>query len=411
MERINSLIDFLVYYIPYYKGYKSCSSLEELPIVNKQVIRNNYESFLSMKIDEEDRKKILQILKGDFTKKSNSVSEVYKYKNFIFEETTGTSGVPFRVVKSEEDRFRIGAEVWRRRRKIDPDASPKSLYRLNHTGIHSEQLNTYNYDVDNILKIYKDIEEKKIRWLHVSPNPLKIHANILLKYAGYQFDNLKYIECTGNFFSEEQKKLYENVFNATVINQYGSMETWPMAYTCVNNSMHILDNIILELVDDNNKPITNYGEVGNILVTCLDLRTMPFVRYRIGDYGKLVENKCSCGVNSSIIELIPGRDVNIIKGFNEKKFGNIIFSKIVQGTSRRMGIWDQIEFIQVQQMSEVEFNVLINWFDSVNDFINLMEQITEIELGKKVILTPLFLDDEELMKKREEKPNVFLCKF
>lgn len=411
MSSIDSFIDYLVHNIPYYEQYGGSTSLEELPIVNKQVIRNNYDAFISMEIPKEDREKILQVLKGNFTKKNNSVNEVYEYKNFIFEETTGTSGVPFRVVKSEEDRFRIGAEVWRRRRKIDPSASPKSLYRLNHTSIHSNQLNTYNYDVGNILKIYNEIEERKIRWLHVSPNPLKMHVNILQEYGDYQFGNLKYIECVGNFFSEEQKKLYEDVFGATVINQYGSMETWPIAYTCINNSMHILDNIVLDLVDDNNEPITNYDEVGNILITCLDLRTMPFVRYRIGDYGKLVENKCSCGVKSPLIELIPGREVNIIKGFNEKKFGNTIFSKIVQGTARRIWVWDQIEFIQVQQMSELEFDVLINYFDNVNEFIDLMAQITEIELGKEVVLTPVFLDKEQLVKKREEKPNVFLCKY
>ena len=35
----------------------------------------------------------------------------------------------------------------------------------------------------------------------------------------------------------------------------------------------------------------------------------------------------------------------------------------------------------------------------------------EIELGKKVVLKPIYLDEEQLVKKREEKPNVFLCKY
>lgn len=411
MNKLDSFIKFLVHNVPYYMNYSENDQLVNLPIVNKQVIRNNYEAFISLNMPKEDREKILQILKGDFNKKNGSVNEVYEYKNFIFEETTGTSGVPFRVVKSEEDRFRIGAEVWRRRRKIDLAASPKTLYRLNHTGIKSNQLNTYNYEVDNVLKIYRQIEEKEIRWLHVSPNPLKVHANVLKEYGDFQFENLKYIECTGNFFSDEQKKLYEEVFGATVINQYGSMETWPMAYTCVNNSMHVLDNVIIELVDDNNKPITNYDEIGNILITCLDLKTMPFVRYRIGDYGRLIENSCSCGVKAPIIELIPGREVNLIKGFNEKVFGNIVFSKIIQGTARRVGVWDQIEYIQVQQKAEMEFDVYINWFENVDEFVSLMTKITEEELGKKVKLKAVFLDKEELIKKREEKPNVFLCKY
>ncbi len=411
MNNLAKFIAYLVHNVPYYMKYDENITLEDLPIVTKQIIKNDYESFITKKMPDEDREKVLHILSGDFNKKNNSVNEVFEYKNFIFEETTGTSGVPFRVVKSEEDRFRVGTAVWRRRRRIDSKASPKFLYKLNHTSIHADQLDPYNYDVNNILNIYELIDKEKIRWLHVSPNPLKRHVSILKEHGNYLFENLKYIECTGNFFGEEQKKLYEDVFGATVINQYGSMETWPMAYTCNNNHMHILDNIILELVDDNNELITDYNKAGNILITCLDLRTMPFVRYRIGDFGKLIKNDCSCGVASSIIELIPGREVNIIKGLNEKRFGNIIFSKIVQGTARRTGVWDKIDYIQVQQTSEIEFNVLINQFDESDEFIKEMELVSGAELGKTVKLSPKYLSEEELRRKREEKPNVFLCKY
>lgn len=411
MKQLEKFIHYLVNNIPYYMRYDAQIELEDLPIITKQIIRNNYDFFIATDISVEDREKILQILKGDFHKSNNSVNEVFQYKQYIFEETTGTSAVPFRVVKSEEERIRIGVEVWRRRRKIDPKASPKYLYRLNHTGINQTRLNPYNYEVENILNIYNTVDEENIRWLHVSPNPLQCHAFILQQYGKCHFDSLKFIECTGNFFTKEQSQLYSDIFGATVINQYGSIETWPIAYTCCNNRMHLLNNIIVELVDDNNVPITNYNEVGNIVITCLDLKTMPFVRYRIGDFGKFVKYDCSCGLTSPIIELIPGREVNIIKGCPQKIFGNVLFPKIIQGTARRLGLWDEIEFIQVHQVAECEFQVLMNFFDRGDEFIKKMEVISEKELMKKVRLLPVYLSEDEMQEKREEKPNVFLCKY
>lgn len=65
MSSIDSFIDYLVHNIPYYEQYGGSTSLEELPIVNKQVIRNNYDAFISMDIPKEDGLQILNEIKED----------------------------------------------------------------------------------------------------------------------------------------------------------------------------------------------------------------------------------------------------------------------------------------------------------------------------------------------------------
>lgn len=411
MRYIDEFFKYIRENIPFYKNMACDAALADYPVITKFVVRDKYELLLTEKMLPEDRKKILEILRGDFSKKGESINEIYEYKDYIFEETTGTSGVPFRVVKSKEDRVRIGLVVWRRRKQTDYLSSLSSMHRFNHIGIKDSNMDPYNYDIKHVLDLYQFIEEKGFRWMHISPNPLTVHAKIIQKYGKFRFEKLKFIECTGNFYSEEQRQLFRQIFGAEIINQYGSIETWPLAYSCKNNNMHLLDNIIVELLDDYNNPIKEYGVIGNIVITCLGLKTLPFIRYKIGDYGKFIEPNCSCGVDTPILELIPGREVNIIKGLSDKVFGNIFFAKIIQGTILRLNAWNLIDYIQIWQLSENKFQVNLNYNKNGKYFVEIMEKLSRIELNKNVMLTPVFIDEIEIKERKKEKPNVFLCKY
>lgn len=118
MRYIDEFFKYIRENIPFYKNMACDAALADYPVITKFVVRDNYELLLTEKMLPEDRKKILEILRGDFSKKGESINEIYEYKDYIFEETTGTSGVPFRVVKSKEDRVRIGLVVWRRRKRF-----------------------------------------------------------------------------------------------------------------------------------------------------------------------------------------------------------------------------------------------------------------------------------------------------
>ena len=326
MRDCTNILRFVSENIPYYKRMGKEAGLADYPIVNKYLIRDHYEDFLPVNLPTGDKEEILKVLKGNFNKKGKSINEVYDFGKYTFEETTGTSGIPFRVVKSKEDRVRAGLSVWKKRREIDPYVSPGNLLRFNHTGIHDVNLEPYNYDEKHIMELYDFVDKSGARWLHVSPNPLTEHVKILQRANKFRFKDLKYIECTGNFYSNEQKELFEETFHAKVINQYGSIETWPLAYSCDNGKMQVLNNRFIEILDDDGRPITESDTIGNIVITCLDLHTLPFVRYKIGDYGKWADSKCFAAGASQVIEIIPGRDFNIIKGLEKKSFGNIFFS-------------------------------------------------------------------------------------
>lgn len=411
MNNLSNFLNDINNNIPYYSNMLQNTPLGDYPIITKQIIRNNYDKFISQSLGEK-KKRVIEILEGDFIPHGESINEVYEFDNFIFEETTGTSGIPFRVVKSKEDRIHIGASVWKARRCIDKQVKINNLYRLNHIGISEKNMNPYNYEVDHIVELYRMIDENKYRWLHISPNPLLQHIKIIKENdIKIRMDSLKYIECTGNYYNDDERALIEETFQVKTVNQYGSIETWPLAYEYLDNKMHVLDNVIIEILDDQNYPVKEYNTPGNIVITCLGLKTMPFIRYKIGDYGEYINEENSNELNTNVIKLLPGRDVNILKGVDQKVFGNIFFSKIVQAVVRNMDLWDEIRYIQIWQMNEKSFTIFINEFEGANIFVKNIEEITIKELNKDVIFSCEFLNNDEIRKRQLEKPNVFLCKY
>lgn len=71
---------------------------------------------------------------------------------------------------------------------------------------------------------------------------------------------------------------------------------------CPAGHMHVMEsNVYVECVDEEGVPTQEEGE---LVVTSLHNRVMPFVRYKIGDYGKIRSTTC---VYSSAPEIVLTR--------------------------------------------------------------------------------------------------------
>jgi phenylacetate-CoA ligase len=107
----------------------------------------------------------------------------------------------------------------------------------------------------------------------------------------------------GEVLTPSTRKFIEGSFSCPVFQLYGSTEFGPIAFECPEErKLHINSNsFILELADSNGKP----SKTGEVLVTSLVNRTMPLIRYRIGDWASW--GKCSCGRTWPVLDSIKGR--------------------------------------------------------------------------------------------------------
>ena len=102
---------------------------------------------------------------------------------------------------------------------------------------------------------------------------------------------------------EHEEKILRDVFHCAVTNIYGAREVGHVAAWCPNHTWHINQEHML--VESNRDP--RDGELGEIIVTPLDIAPMPFIRYRLGDLGRPAPSRCACGRTLQVLEDFLGR--------------------------------------------------------------------------------------------------------
>ena len=130
--------------------------------------------------------------------------------------------------------------------------------------------------------------------------------------------NLKAVICTAEKMYPHHRKLFDEVFECPVVDEYGCAEHGIIAFQCKEGNMHIMaDHLIVEFLDENDQPVQP-GEPGRIVITDLDSYAMPLIRYDIGDIGRASNKKCSCGVNLPLMEVLEGRKEDFIRTVDGK---------------------------------------------------------------------------------------------
>lgn len=117
----------------------------------------------------------------------------------------------------------------------------------------------------------------------------------------------KFIGLNSELSTKDQRDLISHVFKCPVYDEYSTEETWMVASQCKQGSYHVfIDNVWVEYLDKSGNPVKP-GEEGEIYLTTVRSPAMPFIRYRIGDLGKLSAKTCSCGLPYPVIDEFNGR--------------------------------------------------------------------------------------------------------
>ena len=145
--------------IPFYKSYSN-EAIESFPIINKGQIRGNYQSFIS---DEYTAAvpSLLKIMQDGFP--DDSMMEL-KMDDITIERTSGSSGFPFYVPKTLNERVALGNILWNLRKKVLPDLEISKFKAINHTGGLAHEYSPYNFDIDNLIK-FDDVDIDSIHAL------------------------------------------------------------------------------------------------------------------------------------------------------------------------------------------------------------------------------------------------------
>lgn len=141
--------------------------------------------------------------------------------------------------------------------------------------------------------------------------------NLLATYFKTHPNNaihIPYVISSAQSLEASQRRIIEKELNSTVYDKYGSREFSGIAYECNTHLGHhiVAENYIVEILKEGRPALP--GEIGEIVITDLNNKCMPFIRYRIGDLAVAMDNNqpCSCGRGLPRIGTIEGRTQSII---------------------------------------------------------------------------------------------------
>lgn len=179
------------------------------------------------------------------------------------------------------------------------------------------RISAFDISKSACLEQYKRIKKYKPVYLYGYTTAIYGFC-LFMKEAGISLDdlNLKAVICTAEKMYPHHRKLFDEVFNCPVVDEYGSAEHGIIAFQCKQDNMHLMaDHLCVEFLDENDQPVKD-GEPGRIVITDLSSYAMPLIRYDIGDIGRASEQKCSCGIQLPLMEVMEGRKEDFIRKGN-----------------------------------------------------------------------------------------------
>jgi len=324
------------------------------------------------------------------------LSDGYTKKNTYIANTSGSSGHPFFFAKNKDAHAMTWALVQNRYgwHRINLHSKQARFYGipLETTSNRQEKikdliLNRDRFPVfdlsDEVLRSYLSKFMKfKFEYIYGYTNSLVLFARYLIRNNISLKDkcpSLRLCITTSEVLTDEDRDILSKAFGVSVVNEYGVSEVGAIIAFESRESNWLLnrETIFLEIVDSNHSLLSD-GKVGDIIVTDLNNKAMPFIRYKVGDLGII---KKGIVVDSyKILDSIQGRTNDNIRLPSGKISPGLTFYYISRSILESSGVLK--EFI----IRQVELDTFI--FDVVSDKPLNNWEVKDIEDKMSTYLEP-----------------------
>ncbi|HOM66396.1 MAG TPA: hypothetical protein PK591_11345 [Ignavibacteriales bacterium] len=281
----------------------NCSEdLLKIPILTKQLIRDNYDKLIAK--DVANRK----------TKKHS---------------TGGSTGVPLQFQTDMQTWSMSWASTFRAWSWYGFHLGEKIFTIAGHSlvsdkkGINKkdifEKYLMRNFKFSSLNMKAADMERHYKNFIKIKPVAIRGYPSTLFVFARYIEENklptvpIKLILTTGEVLLPQYRAKIQEIFHAPVFDNYGAGDGGISAHECyMHEGLHITEErCIIEITDKDGNVLPD-GELGNVITTDLYNYAFPFLRYSVGDMSYIKKDLCSCGRKSRLLGEVMGRNGKLL---------------------------------------------------------------------------------------------------
>ena len=317
-KKLKHILQIAVNKVPYYKPFKSkidfdnfsLEELKKLPIINKDIIRQNPLNFI-----REDK----------------------NINNLRWKSTSGSSGKPFQVPKSyfsDAIEVMLGYRAWSLGKftyKLrQPAIVIRSFSPKEGEPIHKRDwlrnfwfLSPYHINEAHLPIFLETFKKSRAKVLKGYPSSIYI-LTLLLKKNNIKLPQIQTIITSSETMLPKYREEIESFWKCDVLDWYGQNERTVTVQQCSFGNYHNNDDYGICEIDSDN----------NIIATSLNNDVMPLLRYHTNDKATPLDNTkitCECGRAMSIpFKGIFGRQDDILYREGKEPIPTINFYNLME---------------------------------------------------------------------------------
>ena len=307
----------------------------------------------------------------------NAEQIVTSKKKWASPKTTGGStGEPVKLYKNPQALARERAATWRaygwagvkvgdkqaRFWGVPHSGQDKMKAKLTDIAANRMRVSAFNLTESSLADYDRQIRRYRPDYLYGYVSVIEAYARFIEENRKPPVASLKAVITTSEVLTEKSRTSIADAFRVKVFNEYGCGEVGSIAHECEYGNMHIMaDNVHVEIDGEGS---------GEIIVTDFHNLAMPLIRYKLGDYGELVDDTCECGRSLPILKGIHGRAYDVIHTSSGRRLHPEAIMYIFEGIQSKYKAFKQFQVIQ-EKIDSFTANVVPTdkWSDSVAQMI------------------------------------------
>jgi phenylacetate-CoA ligase len=185
------------------------------------------------------------------------------------------------------------------------------------------------------------------------PTVLTGYANVLESLAQevdtgrLQLEELKQVVNNSETLTDAARKRMQAAFGVHVMDNYATGECPFLSNGCrVESGAHVnADWAVLEVVDENYRPVPPGTPGKKVLITNLANTVQPIIRYEVGDVVTMADAPCGCGSVLPRIQTIDGRTSDAFWIWDGIKYRRVLSSVFKQAVDylREVREWQAVQ--------------------------------------------------------------------
>jgi phenylacetate-CoA ligase len=363
--RLDEILRFAAAHVPFYRTRVGSANapLNAFPILTREDLRQRFTDLMS----------------PDLRAEHDGAARRARY-GWLVVRTGGSTGTPTAVIHDADFRdsdraarlyaqelcgFPFGTpyfRLWGSMRDIDRSRDAwthRAMTRLAGERI----LNAFRMDLDRMAPYLELLNASPVRHMMAYVDA----AAELARFArrrGIAVRPLASVMACAGTLTDDRRAAIRETLSPRVQGKYGSRDCGDMACECEAGGCHVFANrCVFEVVDARGQALPP-GQSGRLLVTLLDNRRFPLIRYDIGDVAALsADAPCSCGSSFPRLDRIEGRASEVLARPDGGVVSPVAICHIV-GVVHDRGA---IRRYQLAQESGTRFVLRLEWDDDASD--------------------------------------------